>query len=367
MAALTQPLKQYRNTVVTDWFDRFSKGLMQKFLLPTNDDDRLAVLYQLLLKIRANEVRYYNMCLGGDNIHEAAYQFNDAVSRPLIRGLSNEIDRRAISSRASPRSVPVGLSSDLSPSVTSFDYTYKKPDEEEYLDGLTMYLASKGENVIADLLKGAKCTIQPWSTYSESRGFVYRTSIYFQIPPDRLPSVTDEMKQKLTKFCNDTMPKDAGFEIVEVDFSPLLGKASDAHLAQPIAVFESLNIHPEIRMASAELFRDGHYSQSILEAYKALNNLVKARSGRTDLDGKPLMSTVFSRDKPILALNPLGSTSDKDEQEGFMLLYMGAMVGIRNPKAHEMVQQDDPFKTLEYLALASLLAKRVDEARKLQG
>jgi len=134
----------------------------------------------------------------------------------------------------------------------------------------------------------------------------------------------------------------------------------------PTGIFESLDIHHEIKSASGKLFSDGHYAQSILEAYKALNNCVKAKSGKTELDGKSLMSTVFSRDSPILALNSLSSTSDKDEQEGFMLLYMGAMVGIRNPKAHEIVRQDDPLKTLEYLALASLLARRVDEARKLR-
>jgi len=155
--------------------------------------------------------------------------------------------------------------------------------------------------------------------------------------------------------------------IEEIQTFGLAGKtATRGSGLDPTAVFESLNIHPEIRSASARLFGDGHYAQSILEAYKALNNYVKARSGRTELDGKSLMSTVFSRDNPILALNSLRSTSDKDEQEGFMLLYMGAMAGIRNPKAHETVQQDDPFKTLEYLALASLLARRVDEARKLQ-
>jgi hypothetical protein len=56
-----------------------------------------------------------------------------------------------------------------------------------------------------------------------------------------------------------------------------------------------------------------HYAQSILEAYKALNSYVKARSGKTELGGKSLMSTVFSRDNPILALNSLTSTSGKDE------------------------------------------------------
>jgi hypothetical protein len=111
--------------------------------------------------------------------------------------------------------------------LTSFDYTYKKPNEEEYLRGLMAYLTSKGETDLANLLKGSKCTIQPSSTYG-SRGFVYLTSVYFQILPSKLALVNDEIRQKLTKFCDDTMPKEVGFEVAEVDFSPVLGKSSEA-------------------------------------------------------------------------------------------------------------------------------------------
>lgn len=98
MVPITQSLKQNTNPAITDWFDRFSKDLIKKFLLPTNDVDRLALLYQLLLKVRANEVTYYGMGFSGSNIHVAARQFNDVISRPLIRGLSNAIDKKAVSS-----------------------------------------------------------------------------------------------------------------------------------------------------------------------------------------------------------------------------------------------------------------------------
>jgi len=105
-----------------------------------------------------------------------------------------------------------------------------------------------------------------------------------------------------------------------------------------------------------------------------LNNFVKQKSGRHNLDGYKLMSFVFSFDyddqrdkitrKPILKLNQLSGQSERDEQQGFMHLFMGVMLGIRNPKGHETIIQSDPYRTLEYLSLASLLAKRVDEAKK---
>jgi uncharacterized protein (TIGR02391 family) len=60
------------------------------------------------------------------------------------------------------------------------------------------------------------------------------------------------------------------------------------------------------------------------------------RSGRHNLDGVALMSTVFSPNDPILAFNSLANQTDKDEQQGLMHLFMGAVLGIRNPRAHAL-------------------------------
>lgn len=54
--------------------------------------------------------------------------------------------------------------------------------------------------------------------------------------------------------------------------------------------------------------------------------------------------------------------SGEDERDGFFHLFRGAMVGIRNPKAHELAHGDDPNEALETLALASLLHRRLDIA-----
>jgi uncharacterized protein (TIGR02391 family) len=130
----------------------------------------------------------------------------------------------------------------------------------------------------------------------------------------------------------------------------------------PTSKYELSNLHPRIRGASEQLFMDGYYSQAIFEAYKILNIAVKEKSGKQNLDGQNLMSTVFNTKNPILKLNDLQDQSDLDEQEGFMFLFMGAMTGIRNPKAHDVVNQKDPIRTLEYLALASLLVRRAEES-----
>ena len=128
------------------------------------------------------------------------------------------------------------------------------------------------------------------------------------------------------------------------------------------ALYESLQFHPKIRDASERLFKDDHYSEAIFAAYKAVNNFVKEQSGLYDLDGQELMARAFKEDQPIIRLNQLRTETDKTEQYGFKFLYMGAFMGVRDPKAHDDIIQEDPYKTLEYLGFASLLAKRVDEA-----
>lgn len=127
----------------------------------------------------------------------------------------------------------------------------------------------------------------------------------------------------------------------------------------PTLSFQTL--HPIIQEVSKKLFTDGHYSQAIFEAYKVVVNEVKKVSGVHRLDGKPLMEHVFSVNNPVIKFNSLQSQSEKDEQVGLMLLFSGAALGIRNPKAHDNIVQKDKIRSLEYLFFASLLLKRLDE------
>lgn len=124
-------------------------------------------------------------------------------------------------------------------------------------------------------------------------------------------------------------------------------------------------LHPRICEVSKSLYESGHYTQAILEAFKAVNNFVKDKAGKNDLDGKNLMSACFNSNNPILKFNNLKTTTEKDEQEGFMHLFMGGMQGIRNPLAHKITMESDPIKAFEYLSLASLLIRRAEEANKV--
>lgn len=126
--------------------------------------------------------------------------------------------------------------------------------------------------------------------------------------------------------------------------------------------FDGLDLHPEISRAVTKLYQDGHYANAIEDAVKALNAFVRYRSGES-ADGMALMERVFSPTNPILRFNPLADQSDRDEQKGFMMMFSGAVAGLRNPRAHKLMQ-DAPESALEFIAFVSLLAKLVDRAAK---
>ena len=131
----------------------------------------------------------------------------------------------------------------------------------------------------------------------------------------------------------------------------------------PSSYFEKLNLHPRIADVARDLFLNGHHFEAVFAGAKALVNFVKERSGRHDLDGAPLVRTVFSKNNPALAFNDLADQTDLDQQEGMMHLFEGAVLGIRNPGGHAFPEGTEQ-RAIEYISLLSLLAYLVQEAKK---
>jgi uncharacterized protein (TIGR02391 family) len=135
-------------------------------------------------------------------------------------------------------------------------------------------------------------------------------------------------------------------------------------LAPPIAQVApgTYTFHAEIERVSGHLFRDGHYKQAAFEAYIRVIEEVKHRSG-LNLDGDNLMNQTFGCDGgrvPVLKFNALSNEEERDEQRGFMFLFKG-VVGLRNSKAHSNRLFTDPLRAHDYLSLASLLMRVLEQ------
>lgn len=127
------------------------------------------------------------------------------------------------------------------------------------------------------------------------------------------------------------------------------------------------NFHPSVQEVARAAFVDGHRAAAVFEAFKAVEVRVKNMVGGTNRSGVKLMGDAFDGQPPKLALNDLSDQNDKNEQDGFAFIFKGAMLGIRNPKAHARFEKLDERRALDYLGLASLLMHRLDDASRFQA
>ncbi len=121
-------------------------------------------------------------------------------------------------------------------------------------------------------------------------------------------------------------------------------------------------LHPRVQAVAGERFRTGHYADAVEAAFKELNNEVRtiAKSrGAPELDGAQLMHTAFSPKAPVIVLGDLSTQTGRDMQQGFMEIFAGGMLAIRNPKAHDNVVIS-PERAIHLLFVASTLWYTLD-------
>ena len=123
------------------------------------------------------------------------------------------------------------------------------------------------------------------------------------------------------------------------------------------------DVHHKITSVAKRRFENGHYADAVLSAFREVNSCVKKivmNKTAEELDGSSLMHKAFSPNNPIIVLDNLSIDSGRNVQQGYMEIFSGAMIGIRNPKAHENMDIEEiPAKHRIYLA--SLLMTKIDE------
>lgn len=144
-----------------------------------------------------------------------------------------------------------------------------------------------------------------------------------------------------------------------------LARAGRLHSA-----LSSRRVHRDVLdYCKAELLQE-NYFHAVFEATKSIACKIRSLTSLTS-DGAELAQVAFAIPKdgssPMLAINDLKTETDKGEQRGFSNLLVGFFGSVRNPLAHNaraewpMDEQD----ALDILTLASLIHRKLDQARKL--
>lgn len=155
---------------------------------------------------------------------------------------------------------------------------------------------------------------------------------------------------------NSTGPSFRGMEHIHVTW----GAAPPARVA-PVRRLSVENLHAEVIRSSSDLFADGHYEAAVSEAFKSIEVRVRRMTDSAQ-SGVKLMGEAFGSSEPRVSVAKAAGQSGKDEQEGFAALFRGSMLGVRNPRAHDLFRPQDPQQALEYLGFASLLHRQLDSA-----
>lgn len=164
---------------------------------------------------------------------------------------------------------------------------------------------------------------------------------------------------ELTRVVHHQSPTAGGrLNHIEAEYAPV---SRPQPLVRP--TFDLPGLHPTISAASGALYRDGHYRQAVREAFQVVEHRVQKLSGRQDT-GTSLMGAVFSGATPTLDITRATGRNALDEREGFKLLFMGAMLGLKNPRGHGTALVDTADDAMESLAFASLLMRRLDLAEQ---
>lgn len=121
------------------------------------------------------------------------------------------------------------------------------------------------------------------------------------------------------------------------------------------------HLHSYIAKGCSRLFVDGHYAQAVEESAKAVFQYLREITGLT-LDGAALAQQAFSVKNPVLAFSDLADDTKRNEQIGFMEMLAAFAKGVRNPLAHTHGKLEEQQKAFEYLCLASLFCRRIDDA-----
>lgn len=156
--------------------------------------------------------------------------------------------------------------------------------------------------------------------------------------------------------------KNEASEILQI-FIQTLNQSNNSVERENNKNFWSL-LHPKVMQLAKPLFDIGSYADAISSCLREINTIIKNHVNNAinqELDGSSLMTRAFSINDPIIELADVTTMNGRNIQLGYMKIFEGAMIGIRNPKAHANLHPDKNL-SIHFLFIASFMFIKLQEA-----
>ncbi|MFC9967041.1 TIGR02391 family protein [Nocardia ignorata] len=185
--------------------------------------------------------------------------------------------------------------------------------------------------------------------------------------------IEDRLREDLVKRMQilDVIPeRSAGILAAWNDHLDLRYEVRTKAEIAPPKHFETSSLHPVIAEIARDRLTAGNGNDAVFRAFEAIETRVQKLTGRTDI-GDTLMTRVFQHKPNPPQLDIADHALDVErrdyERNGYKFLFMGAVLGIRNTHAHGSRPEVSPVETIELLAFASHLMRRLDLAEDRLG
>jgi uncharacterized protein (TIGR02391 family) len=134
------------------------------------------------------------------------------------------------------------------------------------------------------------------------------------------------------------------------------------------AKLSARQVHPDVLAHCRPELTQHNYFHAVLEAAKSVFEKIRQRTGLT-ADGAALIDEAFALRNPALLFNDLTDDTERSEHVGLATMAKAMCSIYRNPTAHAPRARwaIDEREALDMLTIASMLHRRLDQARRAPG
>lgn len=114
-------------------------------------------------------------------------------------------------------------------------------------------------------------------------------------------------------------------------------------------------------------YENEDYTEVVRDALLCLTSEIRKKSDLTDSDGVDLINKAFSEKQPLIKINKLETTTDKNKHRGIMDLSKGLIEYFRNPMSHSKQEYSKEVADAILVLLDEVILEEIVESKSINS